>query len=264
MKTFPQMISLWRQTALTIVALVISVGCKTPAKNTDDLAEVEPAPIVNTTIQKDDDAVVALYNEPDSADLAPTTNSRTKASSGGVPKPESVQKNAPIESTGKEPATTEKPADLLTSDDQPRRTSMPTRDQKKKKPTKVGGVRKAVTVDLAASELFGKWKIDQEKSSADFLRADAVLFLADGRMRIWREKGVEDGRWSWNKSDGLKTGGLDGVPFSLGSFEVVNKTVVITSNDDKSVVLIPDRIFIAPPHVLIPPNSSDKVQQKTP
>ena len=256
MKTFPQMISLWRQTALTIVALVISVGCKTPAKNTDDLAEVEPAPIVSTTIQKDDDAVVALYNEPDSADLAPTTNSRTKASSGGVPNPESVLKDSPPESTEKEATTTEKPNGLSTSDDQPRRTSMPTRDQKKGKPIRGGGVRKAVTVDLAASELFGKWKIDQEKSSADFFRADAVLFLADGRMRVWREKGVEDGRWSWNKSDGLKTGGLDGVPFSLGAFEIVNGTVVITSTDDKVVVLIPDRIFIAPPRVLNPPNNS--------
>ena len=91
-----------------------------------------------------------------------------------------------------------------------------------------------------------------------------MLFLADGRMRIWREKGVEDGRWSWNKSDGLKTGGLDGVPFSLGDFELVDGTIVITSNDDKSVVLIPDRIFIAPPRVLTPPNSSDKVQSKAP
>ena len=259
MKTSTQPISHWRQTTLTIVAFIILIGCKTPAKNTDDLAEAEPAPIVNTTIQKDDDAVVALYNEADSADLAPTTNSRTKASSGSVPNPESVQKDAPIESTGKEPAN-DKPADLFTSDDQPRRTSMPTRDQKKGKPTRGGGVRKAVTVDLAASELFGKWKIDQEKSSADFLRADAVLFLADGRMRIWREKGVEDGRWSWNKSDGLKTGGLDGVPFSLGAFELVDGTIVITSNDDKSVVLIPDRIFITPPRVLTPPKSSDKVQ----
>ena len=263
MKTSTQPISHWRQTALTIVVLIISVGCATPAKNTDDLAEAEPAPIVNTTIQKDDDAVVALYNEADSADLAPTTNSRTKASSGSVPNPESVQKDAPIESTGKEPAN-DKPADLFTSDDQPRRTSMPTRDQKKGKPTRGGGVRKAVTVDLAASELFGKWKIDQEKSSADFLRADAVLFLADGRMRIWREKGVEDGRWSWNKNDGLKTGGLDGVPFSLGAFELVDGTIVITSNDDKSVVLIPDRIFIAPPRVLTPPNTSNKVQSKAP
>ena len=259
MKTSTQPISHWRHIALTIVAVILSVGCKTSTKNTDDLAEVEPAPIVNTTIQKDDDVVVALYNEPDSADLAPTTNSRTKASSGSVPNPESVQIDAPIELNGKEP-TTEKLVDLVTADDQPRRTSMPTRDQKKGKPARGGGVRKAVTIDLAASELFGKWKIDQEKSSADFLRADAVLFLADGRMRVWREKGIEDGRWTWNKNDGLKTGGLDGVPFSLGAFELVDGTIVLTSNDDKSVVLIPDRIFIAPSRILTLPNSSDKVQ----
>jgi hypothetical protein len=263
MKTSIRLISHWRHVALTIVAVILTVGCKTPAKNTDDLAEVEPAPIVNTTIQKDDDAVVALYNEPDSADLAPTTNSRTKASSAIVPSPESVQIDAPIELSGKEP-TTEKPADLVTADDQPRRTSMPTRDQKKGKPTRGGGVRKAVAVDLAASELFGKWKIDQEKSSKDFLRADAVLFLADGRMRIWREKSIEDGRWTWNENDGLKTGGLEGVPFSLGAFELMDGTIVITSNDDKIVVLIPDRIFIAPPSIVTPPKSSDKVQQKSP
>lgn len=263
MKTSIQLIFHWRHIALTIVAVILSVGCKTPAKNADDLPEVEPAPIVNTTIQKDDDAVVALYNEPDSADLAPTTNSRTKASSGSVPNPKGVLIDAPIESNGKKPIT-EKPTDLVTVDDQPRRTSMPTRDQKKGKPTRGGGVRKAVTVDLAASEIFGKWKIDQEKSSADFLRADAVLFLADGRMRIWREKSVEDGRWTWNKNDGLKTGGLDGIPFSLGAFELVDGTIVITSIDDKSVVLIPDRIFIAPPRILTPPNSSDNVQQKAP
>lgn len=117
---------------------------------------------------------------------------------------------------------------------------------------------------LLLQRLFGKWKVDQEKSNADFLRADAVLFLADGRMRIWREKGVEDGRWSWNKSDGLKTGGLDGVPFSLGAFEIVDGTVVITSNNDKIVVLIPDRIFIAPPRRLNPPNNSEKIREQTP
>ena len=259
MKHFLQIIFAWRHIALTTFVFVLLFGCATTVKNTDEPAEKEPAPIVETTIQQEDDSVVALYQEPDSSSIASATNSRTKTKAVSEANHESLLNAPPTDSTSKDVAN-EKVPETSAAEDQPRRTSMPIRDQKKKKPTKVGGVRKAVAVDAAASELFGKWKIDQEKSSADFLRADAVLFLADGRMRIWREKSVEDGRWSWNKSDGLKTGGLDGVPFSLGAFELVDGTIVITSNDDKSVVLIPDRIFIAPPRVLTPPNSSDKVQ----
>ena len=253
MNQFLQTTSLWRHEAFPAVVIALLVGCATTKNNTDEPTEIEPAPIHATTTQHEDDAVVALYNEQDSVDLASIKISKTKSVS------DSVQKGQEIEATGMKP-TNEKPNDSLVSDDQPRRTSMPNRDQKKKGSTRVGGIRKAVAVDVAASELFGKWKIDQEKSSADFLRADAILFLTDGRMRIWRDNSVEDGRWSWNNSDGLKTGGLDGVPFSLGTFEVVDRTIVITSIDDKIVVLIPDRIFIAPTRVLAAPNISEKVQ----
>lgn len=263
MKHFSQMIFAWRHVASTTFIFVVLFGCATTVKNTDEPAEKEPAPIVETTIQQEDDSVVALYQEPDSSSTASATNSRTKTKVVSEANQESILNVPPTDSTSKDVANEKVPA-TSAAEDQPRRTSMPNRDQKKKKPTKVGGVRKAVAVDAAASELFGKWKVDQEKSNADFLRADAVLFLADGRMRIWREKGVEDGRWSWNKSDGLKTGGLDGVPFSLGAFEIVDGTVVITSNNDKIVVLIPDRIFIAPPRGLNPPNNSEKIREQTP
>ena len=263
MKQFAKTTSIWRHTAFQTVVSLLLVGCATTRENTDEPAEKEPTPIVSTTIQHEDDAVVALYQESNSSGTDTATNSRTKASSGNVPKPETAQIDAPTDSTSKDLAK-EIPVDLSTSDDQPRRTSMPSRDQKKKIATRVGGVRKAVVVDVAASELFGKWKVDPEKSSAGFLRADAVLFLPDGRMRIWRDKSVEDGRWSWNKSDGLKSGGLDGVPFSLGAFEIVDGTVVITSEDDKRIVLTPDRIFIAPPRTLNPLNNSEKVQGQAP
>ncbi len=257
MKDFTQTILAWQHGALTTLVFVLLVGCASTAKDTDEPAEKQPAPIVNTTIQHQDDLVVALYQEPNSSGVASATNPRTKAKAVSEVKQESLVDAPPTDSTGKD-LTKETAPETSAAEDQPRRTSMPSRDQKKKAPTRVGGVRKAVAVDVAASELFGKWKVDQEKSSADFLRADAVLFLADGRMRIWREKSVEDGRWGWNNGDGIKTGGLDGVPFSLGTFEIVDGTVVITSDNDKIVVLIPDRIFIAPPPALNPPNNSEK------
>ena len=263
MKHFAQMILALRQVALTTFIFVLLVGCASTAVNSDEPPEKEPAPIVESTIQQEEDSIVALYQAPDPSGTASATNSRTKTGGGSVAKQESLP-NAPETVPTSTDLTNEKVSETSAAEDQPRRTSMPTRDQKKKTPARVGGVRKSVAIDAAASELFGKWRVDQEKSNAGFLRADAILFLADGRMRIWREKGVEDGRWSWNKSDGLKTGGLDGVPFSLGAFEIVNGTVVITSTDDKVVVLIPDRIFIAPPRVLNPPNNSEKVPEQTP
>jgi len=115
-----------------------------------------------------------------------------------------------------------------------------------------GGVRKALPVAQAASPLFGKWTVDTERSSKGFVNADSILFLADGRLRVWKGGAPEDGRWTWGPSDGIKTGGIDGVPLTLGPFEQQAGEVIITqsgSGEIQTLVLQPDRLFVAPPPV---------------
>lgn len=273
MKYFSQTILWGRYTVFVGVIFVGCVGCNTSPKDIDEIPSPEPAPIVETTIQHEDDVVVVLYDASDPSARMPTSNSRVRLSESGVaqtsPTEDGVAEQGGVrQGAATDPSKSNPPKGNLDgvsdSQNQPRRTSMPSRDQKNKKAPPVGGVRKALPIDHTASELFGKWRVDQEKSSVGFLRAEFVLFLSDGRMRIWRDGIVEDGRWSWNKVSGIKTGGLDGVPFSLGTFGVVEKNVVITSDDDKSIVLIPDRIFIVPPPVVLPPKDLGGIEPKAP
>lgn len=258
MKYFLQTILRWQCALFMGVVFFESVGCQNSPKDTDEIPSPDPAPIVEKTIQHEDDVVVVLYDAPDSSVRTPTLNTGERLGQGGVTQNLRTKGGATeLGSAGQVAATDpsnsnslkEKVSGVADSKNQPRRTSMPDRDQKGKKKPPVGGVRKASPVDHTASELFGKWKVDQEKSSADFIRADFILFLNDGRMRVWRGGIAEDGRWSWNKVSGIKTGGLEDVPFSLGNFDVIEKNVIITSDEDKSVVLIPDRFFIVPPPV---------------
>ena len=205
-----------------LATVLLLIGCESTPTDSEALRGKEAeAPIVATLTQHEEDAVIPFFQEPEVA-----------ARTVGVV--ERVERDAP-------PA----PADAVVN--QPKRTSMPNRTASNKPVVRGAGVRKAVPVDVAAAGLFGKWKVDQEHSSTQILRAASVLFLPDGRMRVWRDGGVEDGRWSWSAGDGVKTGGLDGVAFALGSFEELNGVMTLSIDRVPVVVLTPDRMFVAPP-----------------
>ncbi len=241
------------------VALTVFVGsfqwaCETAPTDAEREAAIAPTRLTVPTTQPEEDAVVVDFQEPLADSGSSAASSRTRAQTPGaeplVPaEPNSSAANPP---TGDRPETAAdesakaSPAATVESPEPPRRTSMPSRDGKGSKPRPTGGVRKAVPVDLAASALFGKWKVERTSSTEGWVRADAILFLGDGRMRIWREGGVEDGRWTWTKGEGIKTGGIDGVPLILGSFDSVEGTLVVTGVDDKHISLKPDRIFVVP------------------
>lgn len=219
------------------VALVVTGGCAPKAVDPSLEQPVEAgAPIVTTVTAHDEDAIVPFYTEsevvPERRFLAAPT------------RPESTQ---PTEKDAAGAATTAADGAVAATDGTTaRRTSMPSRDPAGKKPARLGGVRKAVPVNRAAAALFGKWRIDTAQSTAGFVEADAILFLADGRMRTWKSGKVEDGRWTWTAESGIKTGGVDGVPISLGSFEVVAGTMTVSMSDEQRLVLNPDRLFVAP------------------
>ncbi len=244
---------------LVVLLLVLTYGCATPTPKSDDVDPPMPKAKTVTMIQPEDDAIIPLYKDPETDTGSQPTNSRSKSVASTTPKNIPTDEQKSDKSTIKETSGQERPVEKTEVDvvatDTPRRTSMPTRDNKEKKQQRVGGIRKAVPVDRAASVLFGKWKVDQVNSSVDTLRGESVLFMADGRMRVWRNGSVDDGRWTWNKAEGVKTGGLDGVPFLLGTFEIVNGAVTFSMDDDKHIVLTPDRIFIAPKPVLPQPKT---------
>ncbi|MDA1261709.1 MAG: hypothetical protein O3B75_02300, partial [Planctomycetota bacterium] len=130
MKYFSQTI-LWGR--YTVFMGIVFVGCVMRYKPPEVTNKSqESAPVDQTTIQHEEDVVVVLYDASDPSARMPTSNSRVRLSESGV----------------------------SDSQNQPRRTSMPSRDQKSKKSPPVGGVRKASPVDHTASELFGKWRVD--------------------------------------------------------------------------------------------------------
>ncbi|MSR44302.1 MAG: hypothetical protein EXS15_02960 [Phycisphaerales bacterium] len=210
------------------------VRCSTPTDTASQTGTNETTPVTPTVIHGDDDDIVPFFQLPEERAEEDTTSAqRTSDQAPAVakPTPEPVKDDASTESVQLEST---------------RRTSMPTRESSTKVQVRGGGVRKAVPVDPGAAALFGKWRITQSSSSTGVIRADSILFLADGQMRIWRDGKVEDGRWNWNASDGVKTGGVDGVAFQLGSFVESDGVMTLVINKEVSVTLTPDRLFVAP------------------
>ncbi len=220
---------------ISFLLLVVTAGCAAPTVVDESSGDTkpEPAPDVTTTLTvHDEDAIVPLYS-----DVGSSSERRF------LPPPAAEPTVTP--------ARTESDSDTTTTDrvEPERRTSMPSREATGKKP-RAGGVRKAVPVHHSAAALFGKWRIDTAQSTVGFVDADSILFLGDGRMRVWKSGKIEDGRWTWTEQGGVKTGGIDGVPISLGSFEVVAGSMIVSLDKDQRFVLVPDRIFVAPAPVL--------------
>ena len=223
--------------SLRVIALCVVwnfVGCDSAPPQVPEADE--PTPIVEDgVVVHEDDQIVpgfeAASDRPESASI----NQRADASPVD-PRVVAIEAEAAAkaEKLGVEPP----------AEDAKHRTSMP--DRVGTSSPRLGGVRKAVPIDPLASDLFGQWKVDRAATSPELMKADRVLFLADGRMRIWRGSAPEDGRWTWTASDGVKTGGLDGIAFSLGEFEREGGTMVISTDPATRVVLTPDRFFVAP------------------
>ncbi len=237
-------------------AVIICVGCDSQETAPKRQPIQEPLPVGTTQTAHEDDVIAPLYSH-DNATASTGSNARTAASQGGDIKTPPTRVEADESSADSETARAERSTDgetkpsETTASDPKRRTSMPQRRGSTSAAVK-GGVRKALPVPQAASPLFGKWTIDAERSSKRFVDAEAILFLADGRMRVWRGGAPEDGRWTWDSSDGVKTGGIDGVPFTLGAFEQLAGEITITRSNEgetQSLVLQPDRLFVAPPPV---------------
>lgn len=239
-----------------VCAAIICMGCDSQQAATSNASVQEPLPIGTTQTAHEDDVIAPLYSHDDAmkSTASSTRTMGSQASTAMTPPTQDTQEAPPAKPQEARPERmtgaeeTEEEAD---STDPKRRTSMP---QRRGSTTSVvrGGVRKALPVAQAASPLFGKWTVDAERSSKGFVTADSILFLADGRMRIWKGGTPEDGRWTWNSSEGIKTGGLNGVPFTLGDFDQEAGNVIITRSgggETQTLVLQPDRLFVAPPSV---------------
>jgi hypothetical protein len=242
--------------AAVLGAAFTCIGCDSQQTTAARANATEPLPVGTTHTAQEDDVIAPLYSHDDVQPSA-GSNARTSLAAVGTSKPSPAPKTedaakpaAAADRAEQSPdaeETTEKAATAVPE----RRTSMPQRRGSNATVVK-GGVRKALPVSQAAAPLFGKWTIDPERSSKGFVNADALLFLADGRMRIWRGGAPEDGRWTWDSSEGIKTGGFDGVPFVLGDFDQAAGEIIITRRSDgesQTLILQPDRLFVAPPPV---------------
>lgn len=229
-------------TLLTVV--VILQGCATPGPSdpTSGAPEVSQKETAEeSTIAQEpelpiEDLIVPSFDADASGAYGQAMNTRSDASPAD-PRP------APTED-GQRPDSVSTQED--SAKDKPYRTSMPAREKAGAKASRLGGVRKATPVDQQASALFGLWMVDPSGTSVDLVDAQRVLFLADGRMRVWKKTGSEDGRWTWTSDAGVKTGGIEGVAFSLGEFEEQGGNITISLDPENKVVLIPDRMFHAP------------------
>jgi hypothetical protein len=236
--------------AAALCGTLMCSGCDSQQNTASRTPVQEPLPVGTTQTAHEDDVIAPLYSNSDAATSA-ASNTRTSTPQSGAikipPAPETVEGPSADRSTEADETQEQPPA--LT--DLARRTSMPQRRGSTSAVVK-GGVRKALPVAQAASPLFGKWTVDTERSSKGFVNADSILFLADGRLRVWKGGAPEDGRWTWDPSDGIKTGGIDGVPLTLGPFDQEAGEVIITqsgSGETQTLVLQPDRLFVAPPPV---------------
>lgn len=229
-------------TILTVV--VVLQGCATPGPSepTSGAPEVsqeetaEESTVAQEPELPSDDLIVPSFDADANGADGQAMNTRSDASPADPrPVPTDDGQRPDSASTQEDPAK-----------DKPYRTSMPAREKAGVKAARLGGVRKATPVDQQASALFGLWMVDPAGTSADLMDAQRVLFLADGRMRVWKKAGSEDGRWTWTSDAGVKTGGIEGVAFSLGEFEEQNGNITISLDPENKVVLIPDRMFHAP------------------
>ena len=216
---------------VAMLGTFVFLGCA--SKKTEPVTSPEPMAVADdgVVIHEDDRVVEDFKSAPERPD-AEDRNTRASASSAD---PRDVAKEAAAVQA-KEADQPEVPT--------VHKTSMPGRQRGDG--ARLGGVRKAVPVDRAASVVFGMWKVDKSASSSELLEADRVLFLDDGRMRVWRGSRPEDGRWTWTMDGGVKTGGLNGVAFSLGDFEMEGDLLVLSTDPVTRVVLTPDRVFISP------------------
>lgn len=239
-----------------VCAVIVCTGCDSQQSTSSKSSVQEPLPIGTTQTAHEDDVVAPLYSH-DDAMKSTSSSARTlvsQAKTAKTPPEQDTQEASPTKQQEARPERVTEADETETqaeSTDPERRTSMPQRRGSAKGVVK-GGVRKALPVAQAASPLFGKWTVDAERSSKGFVDGDSILFLADGRMRIWKDGTPEDGRWTWDSSEGIKTGGVNGVPFTLGAFDQEAGDVIITRNVDgetQTLVLQPDRLFVAPPPV---------------
>jgi len=242
--------------AAVLSAAFTCIGCDTQQTNAARANATEPLPVGTTQTAHEDDVIAPLYRH-DDVQTSTGSNARTSLSSAAANKPspapttEDAAKTEASADRAEQSPDTEETTQTSPTTDPERRTSMPQRRGSNSTVVK-GGVRKALPVSQAAAPLFGKWTIDAERSSKGFVNADALLFLADGRMRIWRGGAPEDGRWTWDSSEGIKTGGFDGVPFLLGDFDQAAGEIIISRRSDgetQTLILQPDRLFVAPPPV---------------
>ncbi len=234
-----------------LLVCAVNGGCA--PKAVDPAIEQPPqpaAPIEQIHTVHDDDAVVPFYTESETPVQRRFLAEPTKPATTDPAASDSASDAKDGAASDVKDGSSDQAANAA---DAPRKTSMPSRDPSGKKSARVGGVRKAVPVDRAAAALFGKWRVDTAQSTQGFVEADSILFLADGRMRTWKGGVIEDGRWTWTVESGIKTGGIDGVPISLGNFEVVAGTMTISIDEQTRVALTPDRIFVAPAPILSPP-----------
>jgi len=245
--------------ARTVVAAVLGgamgcMGCDSQQGASSRALAQEPPPVGTTQTAHEDDVIAPLYKHDEAASSA-AANTRTSTPPPGTIKTPAAPKAAGDPSAETTGARAERTTDAAenperaASTDPERRTSMPQRRGSTGATVK-GGVRKALSVAQAASPLFGRWTVDTERSSKGFVNADSILFLADGRMRVWRGGAPEDGRWTWDSREGIKTGGVERLPFTLGVFDLEAGEVIVTRSGDgeiQTLVLRPDRLFVAPP-----------------
>lgn len=240
-----------------VSVVFIVAGCAAQENPSDEPSQaVIPSTAIATT-ESDEDTIAPLFTANAASAASRSSNSRAQADSTTTKDP-ADKTTLETDATQEKDQVVRSEKDAVTdpTDGQSQqRTSMPNRGQKEKRSPAVGGVRKALPVNRAAAALFGKWKVDQLNSTPGFVRADSILFVADGRMRIWRNGAAEDGRWTWTESDGVRTGGLDSFPLVLGLFEQENGVMTVSMNGERQVALTPDRLFVAPPPFLSAPKA---------
>jgi len=103
-----------------------------------------------------------------------------------------------------------------------------------------------VPVDLAASPLFGMWRIDLERSDPAVATYDRIWFSADGRCRGWSKGVSTDATWTWQPKEGVIVVGLDSIGSEFPKFNWLGGTLELVDLEDRRIVLVPDRLFVKP------------------
>lgn len=226
------------------MCLLVMGACSNQPAVTPDLAPTSPTEVAGDRVFVNDDDMVVPGFEPD---LTRTGSSSQRS------RADATTDDPHIAATATPPGAGSSNGEGSATPSH--KTSMPQRAGASAKSARLGGVRKAIPVDQAARDLFGLWTVDTDATHDEQFKADRVIFVADGRMRIWRGGACEDGRWNWTADEGVKTGGIDGVAFTLGEFVPEGETMVISTDPATRVVLRPDRFFVAPKSVRSQPTS---------